>query len=172
MCRWFPTAELFMSRTKVEAQRFGLRTKDGTNRKQLTANGAANVSPVVTADGRYVVFGLWQDGRRNLWRINLDGSNPLKLTSGSTDSFPTVSPDSRWVVYTIYEAPKPTLWKVSIDGGTPVRVTDHVSAVASISPDGKFIAYSYPESADPFAPPNRITVIPFEGGPKHSYFSD
>jgi TolB protein len=139
--------------------------QDGTNRKQLTANGAANVSPVVTADGRYVVFGLWQDGRRNLWRINLDGSNPLKLTSGSTDSFPTVSPDSRWVIYTTYEAPKPTLWKVSIDGGTPVRITDHVSAVASISPDGKFIAYSYPESADPFAPPNRITVIPFEGGP-------
>jgi len=54
---------------------------------------------------------------------------------------------------------------VSIDGGTPVRVTDHVAGVASVSPDGKFIAFTYPESSDPFAPANRIAVIPFEGGP-------
>jgi TolB protein len=131
----------------------------------LTANNAANVSPVVTPDGRYVVYGLWQDGKRNLWRMNLDGSNPVKLTSGTTDSFPTVSPDSRQVFYTVYEAPNPTLWKVSIDGGTPVRVTDHVATVASVSPDGKFIAYTYPESRDPLAPPNRIAVMPIEGGP-------
>jgi len=142
-----------------------ITNNDGTNRKQLTANNAANVSPVVTPDGRYVVFGLWQDGKRNLWRMNLDGSNPFKLTSGTTDSFPTVSPDSRRVFYTTYEAPKPTLWKVSIDGGTPVRVTDHVTTVASVSPDGKFIAYTYPESQDPLAPPNRIAVMPIDGGP-------
>jgi TolB protein len=142
-----------------------ITNNDGANRKQLTANHAANVSPVVTPDGRYVVFGLWQDGKRNLWRMNLDGSNPVKLTSGTTDSFPTVSPDSRWVIYTIYEAPKPTLWKVSIDGGTPVRVTDHVATVASVSPDGKYIAYTYPESLDPLAPPNRIAVMPIDGGP-------
>jgi serine/threonine protein kinase len=142
-----------------------ITNNDGTNRKQLTANNAANVSPVVTPDGRYVVYGLWQDGKRNLWRMNLDGSNPVKLTSGTTDSFPTVSPDSRQVFYTVYEAPNPTLWKVSIDGGTPVRVTDHVATVASVSPDGKFIAYTYPESRDPLAPPNRIAVMPIEGGP-------
>lgn len=142
-----------------------ITNNDGTNRKQLTANNAANVSPVVTPDGRYVVYGLWQDGKRNLWRMNLDGSNPVKLTSGTTDSFPTVSPDSRLVFYTVYEAPNPTLWKVSIDGGTPVRVTDHVATVASVSPDGKFIAYTYPESRDPLAPPNRIAVMPIEGGP-------
>jgi Tol biopolymer transport system component len=142
-----------------------ITNNDGSNRKQLTANNAANVSPVVTPDGRYVVFGLWQDGKRNLWRMNLDGSNPVKLTSGSTDSFPTVTPDSRWVIYSIYEAPKPTLWKVSIDGGAPVRVTDHVASVASVSPDGKSIAFTYPESQDPLAPPNRIAVIPIDGGP-------
>jgi Tol biopolymer transport system component len=139
--------------------------KDGKNRKQLTANGASNVSPVVTADGRYIVFGLWQNGTRNLWRMNLDGSNPVRLTSGLYDSFPAVSPDSRWVIYTAYTGSKPTLWKVSIDGGTPVQVTDNVATVANVSPDGRFIAYTYPESSDPFAPPNRLAVMPFEGGP-------
>ena len=147
-----------------------ITNSDGSNRKQLTANNGANVSPAVTPDGRYVVFGLWQDGKRNLWRMNLDGSNPIKLTLGSTDSFPTITPDSRSVIYTVYEAPKPTLWKISIDGGTPVRVTDHVASGASVSPDGKLIAYTYPESSDPLAPPNRIAVMPMEGGPNTHTF--
>ena len=138
---------------------------DGKNRKQLTANHATNVSPVVSPDGRYIVFVSWQNGRRNLWRMNLDGSNPVRLTSGLADSFPAVSPDSRWVIYTAPYGAKPTLWKVSIDGGTPVQVTDNVATIGTVSPDGRFIAYAYPESPDPFAPPNRMAVIPFEGGP-------
>ncbi len=139
--------------------------RDGKNRKQLTANTAANVSPVVTADGRYVVYGVWEEGRKNLWRMNLDGSNPVKLTAGLADSYPTLSPDSRWIFYTVVEGAKPTLWKVSIDGGQPVQVSDHVVTVASVSPDGKYIAFTYPESQDPFAPANRVAVMPFEGGP-------
>ena len=138
---------------------------EGKSRKQLTANNANKVAPVVTADGRYIVFGSWKDGRRNLWRMNLDGSNAVRLTSGLSDSFPALSPDSRWVIYTAYTGAKPTLWKVSIDGGTAVQVTDNVSTLATVSPDGRSIAYTYPESPDPFAPPNRLAVIPFEGGP-------
>ena len=139
--------------------------KDGKNRKQLTANNATNVSPVASADGRYIVFGLWQDAKRNLWRMNVDGSNPVRLTSGLSDSFPALTPDSRWVVYTAYGGAKPTLWRVSIDGGTPVQLTDHVATIGNVSPDGRFIAFTYPESPDPFAPPNRLAVMPFEGGP-------
>jgi len=162
---WTPDGRIVYVSNESGNAAIWITNQDGTNRKQLTANAATNVSPVVTADGRYVVFGLWQDGKRNLCRMNLDGTNPIKLTPGPGDSFPTVTPDSRWVIYTTYEAPKPTLWKVSIDGGAPVRITDHVVAVAAVSPDGKFIAYTYPESIDPFAPPNRIAVIPIDGGP-------
>jgi len=162
---WAPDGRIVYVSNESGTAGIWITDQDGSNRKQLTANSAANVSPVVTPDGRYVVFGLWQDGKRNLWRMNLDGSNPIKLTSGLGDSFPTLTPDSRWVIYTSYEAPKPTLWKVSIDGGAPVQITDHVTAVATISPDGKSIAYTYPESADPFAPANRIAVIPIDGGP-------
>jgi len=167
---WTPDGRIVFVSNESGNAAIWITNQDGTNRKQLTANSAASVSPVVTADGRYVVFGLWQDGKRSLWRMNLDGSNPIQLTPGPGDSFPTLTPDSRWVIYTTYEAPKPTLWKVSIDGGTPVRITDHVVAVASVSPDGKLIAYTYPESRDPFAPPNRIEVIPIDGGPPiHSF---
>ena len=66
----------------------------------------------------------------------------------------------------IYSAPsgaKPTLWKVSIDGGAPTQISDHVATMGSVSPDGKLIAFLYPESADMLAPPNRIAVMPFAG---------
>jgi eukaryotic-like serine/threonine-protein kinase len=168
---WTPNGQIVYVSNESGHPDVWIADEDGKNRKQLTANGATNVSPVVTADGRYIVFGSWQDGRKNLWRMNLDGSNLVRLTSGLSDSFPTLSPDSRWVIYTAYTGPKPTLWKVSIDGGTPVQVTDHVATIASVSPDGRFIAYTYPESPDPFAPPNRLTVIPFEGGPAINTFN-
>ena len=138
--------------------------REGNNRKQLTANNAMNFSPVVSADGRYIVFVSWQNDKKNIWRMNLDGSNPMRLTSGLFESFPALSPDGRWIVYTSLEGAKPTVWKVSIDGGTPVQVTEHIATAASISPDGRWIAYTYPESPDPFAPPNHLAVIPFDGG--------
>jgi len=137
---------------------------DGNNRKQLTTNNAVNFSPVVSADRRYIVFVSGQNNKKNIWRMNIDGSNPVRLTSGLFESFPSVSPDGRWIVYTALEDAKPTLWKISIDGGTPVRVTDHAVTAATISPDGRLIALSYPDSHDPLAPPNRMAVIPFEGG--------
>ena len=144
----------------------------GNNRKQLTANSATNVSPVVTADGRYIVFASWQDGRRNLWRMNFDGSNPMRLTSGLCRLISGSFAGQPLGYLHGMTGAKPTLWKVSIDGGTPVQITDHVATVGAVSPDGRWIAYTYPESPDPFAPPNRLAVMPFEGGPNVKTFED
>ncbi len=131
----------------------------GGNRKQLTTKGGT--SPVAVSDSRYVVFISERDGARAVWRMNVDGSNPIRLTSGPSDVFPSSTPDGKWVLYIDYDGAKPTLWKVSIDGGAAVQVTDHVASSAVVSPDGKLLAYSYPESPDPFAPPNRIAVVNF-----------
>lgn len=137
---------------------------DGSERKQLTANDAWNFAPVVSADGKYIVFCVWRGTKKTLWRMNVDGSNPVQLTTGIADSFPSISPDSRWVIYAAPSNVKSTLWKVSIDGGTPTQIMDRKATMGVVSPDGKYIAYSYAETADGLAPPNRVAVIPFEGG--------
>ena len=166
---WTPTGRIVFVSNEGGNADVWIADPDGSNRKQLTSNGAFNVSPVVSADGRYIVFVTWRDGKRNIWRMNADGSNPVRLTSGLADSYPTLSPDG-WVVYTALDGIKPTLWKVSIEGGTPVQVLDHPATTASVSPDGKLIAFTYPESKDSYAPPNRIAVIPFAGGaPIHTF---
>lgn len=139
-----------------------LTDPEGENRKQLTANSAMNVSPVVSQDGRYIVFVSSRSGFWNVWRMNSDGSNPVRLTNGLSESFPTISPDGKWVIYTAVAGIKPTSWKVSIDGGSPVQISDHVATSATISPDGKLLAFVYPESQDFFAPPNKLAIVPFD----------
>ena len=167
---WAPDGRIVFVSNEGGSADIWIANTDGSNRKQLTANDSTNVSPMVTADGRYVVWVSWDGNKRNVWRMNLDGSNPVRLTSGLSDSYPDVTPDSRWVIYTALDGHKPTLWKVSIDGGTPVQVTDHTALTGSVSPDGRFIAFAYPESPDPFAPPNRVRVIPFDGSANDEAF--
>jgi serine/threonine protein kinase len=161
---WTPDGRIVYVSNESGGSDIWLTDPDGKNRKQLTANKGVNVSPVVTVDGRYIVFVLWQEGKKNIWRMNIDGSNPVQLTSGLADSFPSLSPDSRWIIYSALDGAKPTLWRVSIDGGPPIKVTDHVGTNSTVSRDGRSIAFLYPESNDPFAPPNRLAIIPFEGG--------
>jgi len=168
---WTPDGRIVYVSNDSESSDIWITDPDGNNRKQLTANKAANVSPVVTADGRYIVFALWQEGKKNIWRMNLDGSNQVQLTSGLADAFPALSPDSHWVLYTTQDGAKPTLWRVAIDGGVPIKVTDHVVTTSSVSPDGRSIAFTYPESSDSFAPPNRLAIIPFEGGTPTKIFT-
>jgi serine/threonine protein kinase len=162
---WTPDGRIVFVSNEGGNPNIWITKPDGSDRKQLTANEALNFSPIVSPDGRHIVFCAWREGKKNLWRMNLDGSNPVQLTSGVADSFPSITPDNRWVIYTAPGATKPTLWKVSIDGGPPTQVSDHVATMGVVSPDGKFIVYSYPESTDVSAPPNRLAVMPFDGGP-------
>src|ERR1044072_3537437 len=137
---------------------------DGNNRKQLTSNADRNVGPVVSSDGRYIVFTSSRGGAPAIWRMNLNGSSPRQLSQGKGEGAATISPDGKWVLYSTIGAPKPTVWKVSIEGGDPVELTSKVSFNPMVSPDGQFVAYIYADSYDAFAPPNGIAIIPFAGG--------
>src|SRR5581483_8996775 len=95
---------------------------DGTNQKQLTYDARREVFPVVTDDGRYIVFVSKMSGSSYIWRMDADGRNHRQLTQGKVDDSPRLSPDGQWVVYSSYDASdRQTLWKVSIDGGERVQ---------------------------------------------------
>jgi WD40 repeat protein len=159
---WTPDGHIvFMSNESTNTD-IWLMDSNGGNRKQLTSNMGQNFSPVVSRDGRYIVFSSTRVKGRNIWRMDIDGSNPKQLTNGLSDGMPAVSPDSKWVVYSALGATGPTLWKVAIEGGNAVELTSSVATAPIISPDGKLVAYMYPESKDPFAPANRIAIISFE----------
>jgi Tol biopolymer transport system component len=116
---------------------------DGTNRKRLTSDSYWDGQPVVSPDGRYIVFAsnrLIGGISSHLWRMDTDGSNLKQLTTRYAFA-PSVSPDGRWVVYASVTPSQGTkLAKISIDGGDPVPVTDYNATNPCYSPDGQWIA--------------------------------
>ncbi|MFN2407275.1 MAG: TolB family protein [Pyrinomonadaceae bacterium] len=134
---------------------------DGSNQRQLTANLRNNTQPVVTRDGRYVLFRSDRSGTANIWRMDMDGTNPRQLTSGSGEVNPHCTPDAKWVVYTLLGAGKPTIWRVSIDGGAPEKIIDGYATNPVVSPDGNWIACSYREQTHA---PMKIGLFSINGG--------
>jgi Tol biopolymer transport system component/DNA-binding winged helix-turn-helix (wHTH) protein len=129
--------------------------------RQLTREALADMDPTVSADGRYIVFMSTRSGHGNIWRMNIDGSNPIQLTQARGDSFPSLSPDGRWVIYSSWNGGQQTLWKTSIDGGEPVQLTQKWTSRPIVSPDGKWIACFY---QDEKGNGNRVALLPFAGG--------
>ena len=147
---WLPDGRLVFASIESGVQDIWLMNPDGSNRRQLTANGAQNVNPVASADGKYVLYVSIRGGARSIWRCNIDGSNPVQLSQGSADSYPTTSPDGKWVIFTSLSGSKPTIWMVSIDGGTARQITEHAAMAGRISPDGKLIMFQFTASPDPY----------------------
>ena len=142
---------------------------DGSNQKQLTANAGENIQPVASPGNRHIVFSSDRatEGTQNIWRMDSNGANPVRLTNGSGEFQPIVSPDEKWVIYTSESArtetsnSRRTIWKVPIDGGEPLQLTSNPSQWADIAPDGKTFACWYkPDEKSPW----KIAVFPLEGG--------
>jgi Tol biopolymer transport system component len=144
---------------------------DGSNRTTLLSDPSSNIiHPDGCAEGRYVVI-TWSNHtankKTNVWRVDADGSNPKRLTSGVTDVGGICTPDGQWVYYTNLD----TLhaFRVPIDGGTPEAVPGttgfSISPGLSISGDGKLLALFTP-SEDPKASVGKLVLVPLDAGPK------
>ncbi|HJU55442.1 MAG TPA: protein kinase [Pyrinomonadaceae bacterium] len=160
---WTPDGRIVFIVAAGKQSDIWIMNADGSNRKQLTNDVSLNHTPEVTPDGRHVVFTSGRAGTRNVWRMNLDGGDVRQLTTGQAEFLPSVTPDGQWVVYSSLDAGKLMLLKVPIGGGAPVALNKEGTSPV-VSPDGRQIAYLYTEAAAPDAPPNRIGIIPFEGG--------
>jgi Tol biopolymer transport system component len=110
---------------------------DGTDRRQLTFDSGNDVSPAASPDGRYIVFSSNRSGNFEIWRMNQDGSNLIQLTRTNGANPPSISPDSKWAIY----LNSGSLYKIPIEGGQPTVICDNAAGAATMSPDGKLIAY-------------------------------
>jgi eukaryotic-like serine/threonine-protein kinase len=128
--------------------KFFRTSKDGSSQASLLDSGSV-YDLSACPDGKTLVFS-WIGGGGSLgvdlWKINSDGSNPVRLTTGKQEDSAVCSPDSKWVYYRDQGSER--IFRVSIDGGKPENVpgtnVEHGivgSNTMGISPDGKMLAF-------------------------------
>jgi Tol biopolymer transport system component len=136
--------------------------RDGTERKQLSADSAVKTLPQMSGDGRYIVFDSLHVESNNIWRMDADGGNQKQLTGSAFGDFnPSFTPDGQWVIFwTVTETGAPKIEKVSLEGGDPVPLTDYWTVFPRVSPDGKLIAAGYQDEHQIA----HFAIIPSAGG--------
>jgi serine/threonine protein kinase/Tol biopolymer transport system component len=151
-----------------------IRNSDGSVRTLLMPNDQAISDPSFCGDGRYIVYSTYQAQKVGVWRMDADGSSPIRIADETVATFPQCSPDGKWVIYLRGDSVTPM--RVTITGEKPPEPIAQSRAVwigdvLAFSPDGKRIAYlAAPESPviNPSSPsgsqPNRLMVIAFDGG--------
>jgi Tol biopolymer transport system component len=159
---WTPDGRILCVLRIGDDSNIWLMNRDGTERKQLTADSAVKARPKMSADGRHIVFDSIHAESTNIWKMDADGGNQKQLTRGAVgDIGPQFTPDGRWVIFwTWTESGSGNIQKVSIEGGDPVQLTDYWTILPTISPDGKLIAAGYLDEQQL----GHLAIIPSLGG--------
>jgi len=159
---WDPDGDLLWnSGTRI------LKVRPGaTNEPQPLADIGVEVRSLKSCGTNYLVVGGAYPGKtnfRNIWRMNTDGSNPVKLTDGKVDVYPVCSPDLKWVYY--LEAISQRIFRVPMDGsGKPEVLFDvpaghYFAGGLTISSAGKMLA------APVTQPSTGVNIALYEIGP-------
>jgi eukaryotic-like serine/threonine-protein kinase len=142
---WASNGDLYFDEDNTSVVRI---SPDGSNKTTLLSDpNAVLVSPVGCPGGRYIVFqwlGHAGINRMNIWRADVDGANPKKLSDGTNDLAAGCSPDGKWAFYLDFSADR--IMRVPIDGGKSEVVPGSVFPDAfigdigyDISRDGKWL---------------------------------
>jgi TolB protein len=140
---------------------------DGANAKPLTNDKVFKTTPVVSPDGRYIVY-TSSAGGGQLNRIDINGGNPQVLTTASGVDNPDISPDGKWVIFSAYVGGFQRIMRVPITGGEPQPLTDYHSTEPRFSRDGTYFAcFTANEKTLDWT---RLAIVPAEGGPPLKVF--
>ncbi len=159
---------LLFSRSEAKEADLWTADADGKNGKALFAKAGFSAQPMLTPDGRYIVFNLQKDKASRIWRMDANGQNAVQLSEESPDIVdfsPQVTSDGRHVIFQRQLANKDSfmLMRVSIDGGQAELFFQAENAGVfgpKISPDGKRIAFG---SYDMASFEKKINVATLDG---------
>ena len=116
---------------KIHMQIF-VMSPDGSGQTPLTDLSSDNNGPAWSPDGSRIAFSSDRSGTREVWVMNADGSNPVRLTTspaGGSSGQPAWSPEGSRIAFSQASGPPVQgvspfdVWVMNADGSSPVRLT-------------------------------------------------
>jgi len=134
---WTPDNHLVFPSTASGTLQLWIADADGQNARQLTSDKDVASSPSVSPDGRFIIFQQTGEAGMFISRVDVDGSNRRRVTSGGGELFPILSPDGRTLFYVSPTGGQLRPFKMPLDGGPAIGLADTVYRATGISPDGR-----------------------------------
>ena len=102
----------------------------------------------ISSDGEWIIFDSNRAGNQDIYKMRLDGGEPVALTSDPADDFqPMWSPDGEEVVfYSLRSGNRREVYVMSADGGSVRPLTDQGGIFPDWSPDGQEIVFFSPRA--------------------------
>jgi Tol biopolymer transport system component len=120
-------------------------TRVGSVEVVVSAGGERGVRTVQVAKPPVVFFDRVVSGNRDIYRVDLDGQNLVRLTTDAgTDQDPSVGNGK--VVFVSFRKGTADLWSVPAAGGSETRLTldsTRNETTPALSPDGQRLAYAW-----------------------------
>lgn len=114
--------------------------------KRLTVHEAYESNPIWNSNGTQLAFASNRKGAGNIFTVSTDGGVPKQITYYPTRDTPYDWTKDNQIVFTTSRVmkvpPRDTqTYHVNANGGTPQRTITALGSMATMSPNGKFIAY-------------------------------
>jgi Tol biopolymer transport system component len=149
-------------------------------RSRFTFDPGTDVVPLWAPSGDRIVFASDREGDFDIYQKRVGGTSAEELVlKGEANQFPTGwSADERLLIYTTFEGTSSDVYALPIaDGGEPIPIitTEFYENWASLSPDGRWLAYQSDESGGTeiyvtsFPTPDRKWQISTDGGLQPSW---
>ncbi len=135
---------------------------DGNAPLPLTKNGAINLNPDFSPDGRDIIFTSYKRGNPDLYRRSLSNTTELAIsTRQGLNITGSWSPDGSKIALALSKDGDAEIYSVDKDGNHPTRLTINpaLDLYPAWSPDGKHIAFVSDRLGKP-----QIFVMNADGG--------
>ena len=110
----------------------------------LTRGISTDRQPVISPDGKWVVFSSGRAGNVDIWKIAVATGEERRMTETAGSSWdPTFTPDGAAIYFSSNRTGSFEIWRADADGSHPVQITHEKrdSENPEASPDGRWVYF-------------------------------